>query len=136
VAQHVDVSDRFAAIGEHYRDIGQDPATVMDRRERAARHRLGQLGREPGPVGQQADRDTARVSHHADTLGGHGQPVRPRSTLHLRSAFQLGLLGLSQEQESQAGQALPCFYPSTAPPTRERSGLVRGNDSSAADNEP
>jgi Transposase len=42
--------------------------------ERAARHRLGQLGREPGPVGQQADRDTARVSHHADTIGGHGQP--------------------------------------------------------------
>jgi hypothetical protein len=116
VAQPVDVRVRFAAIGEHHRDIGQDPATVMDRRERAARHRLGQLGREPGPVGQQADRDTARVSHHADTIGGHGQPGRPRSTLRLRNAFQLGLLGLSQEQESQAGQALPCLTDHAADP--------------------
>jgi hypothetical protein len=62
------------------------------------------------------DRDTARVSHHADTIGGHGQPGRPRSTLRLRNAFQLGLLGLSQEQESQAGQALPCLTDHAADP--------------------
>jgi hypothetical protein len=49
---------------------------------------------------------------------------RPRSTLHLRSAFQPGLLGTSQVQESHAGQALPCFYTLTAAISREQSGLA------------
>jgi len=54
VAQHVDVADRLATIGEHHRDIGQHPAPLMDRHEPASGHRLRQLNRQPGPVGQQA----------------------------------------------------------------------------------
>jgi hypothetical protein len=67
------------------------------------------------------------VSHHADTISGHGQASRPRSTLHLRSAFQLGYLEPSQVQESRVGTALPCFYTPISPPSRERSGLADRN---------
>jgi hypothetical protein len=92
VAQHVDVGDRLTTIGEHHRHVDQDPATVVTRREVATGHRLGQLSRQPGPIGQEPGHDAARVGHHADTISGHGQTRRSRSTLHLRSAFQLGNL--------------------------------------------
>jgi len=124
VAQHVDVSDRLTTIGEHHRNVREHPAPVMDRDERTPCHRLRQLVRQAGSICQQPQRNTARVSYHADTITGHGQAGGPRSTLHLRSAFHLELLGLSQEQESQAGQALPCFYTPITPTGRERSGLA------------
>ena len=123
MAQHVDVGDRLTAIGEHHRDIDQDPATVVDRGERVAGHRRGETTRQAGSVGQQTKPDTPRVGHHADTVTGHGQPTGPRSTLHLRSAFQAGDLEPSQVQVSPAGQALPCFYAPITPRHRERSGL-------------
>lgn len=42
------------------------------RRERAMCHRLRELGRQPGPVGQKSQPDAARVSHHADTITRDG----------------------------------------------------------------
>jgi len=126
VTQHVDVGDRFAAISEHHGHIGQHPSTVVTRDESTPRHRRGQLPGQSSPVNQQTQRDAARVRHHADTIGSHRQAGRPRSTLHLRSAFRLRVLEPSQVQESQAGQALPCFYTPISPPSRERSGLVLG----------
>jgi hypothetical protein len=112
------------AVGEHHRDVGQHPAAVVTGDEVAADHHLGQLGREADPVGQKAGGDAARMGHHADTIGGHGQAGRPRSTLHLRSAFRFGDLESSQTQVSLAGQALPCFHAPITPESRERSGLV------------
>ena len=88
VAQDIDVGDRLTAVEKHDRDVDQDPAVVVERGERAPHHRLRQLGSEAGPIGQKAEPDTARVSHHADTIGGYGQASRSRSTLHLRSAFR------------------------------------------------
>lgn len=102
------------------------PAWWRSRDEVAAGHRLGQLVGQAGPAGQEPGHDAARVSHHADTVGRHGQTRRPRSTLHLRSAFQLGELGTSQSQVSPAVQALPCFYAPITPRRRERSGLAPG----------
>lgn len=31
--QHVDVADRFAAVGDQFREVGRDPASVMDRED-------------------------------------------------------------------------------------------------------
>jgi hypothetical protein len=42
LAQHINVTDRLASIGEHHRDISQHPAPVMDRDEPAPGHRLRQ----------------------------------------------------------------------------------------------
>ncbi len=85
-----------------------------------------------GPSGQPTDEpDAARVGHHADTIGGHGQATGPRSTLHLRSAFQAGDLEPSQVQVSPAGQALPCFYSPIRPRRGERSGLTESHHHTA-----
>jgi hypothetical protein len=53
VSKDVDVSDRLTAIGEHYRDVSQDPAAVLPGHEVPPGHRLGQFGRDAGPVGQE-----------------------------------------------------------------------------------
>ena len=52
---------------------------------------------------------TAHPTTRSATRGRNREPDRDRATLHLRSAFPLGFLRLSQSQVSLAGQALPCF---------------------------
>ncbi len=120
VTQHVDVGDRLTTIGEHDRHIGQDPATVMDRDETTPGHRLGQLPSQARSVGQQPQRDAARVGHHADTISRDRQPRRPRRTLHLPSASCWATWDLRQVQVFPAQGALRCF---TTPTPGERSGL-------------
>ncbi len=126
MAQRVDVDDRLTAVREHHRDIDEHLATVMDRDERPLAQCLGQFYGQPGLIGQQSDRDTARVRHDTGPIIGNGQAGGPRSTLHLRSAFHSGLFELSQVQVSLTGKALPCFYGQCQPINRERSGLGRG----------
>lgn len=91
--------------------------------EVAANLRLGQLAGQPGPIRQEPGSEAARMGHHAGTITGHGRACRPRSALHLPSAFLLGLLEPSQVQLPPAQQALRCFYSPITPPRRERSGL-------------
>ena len=107
VTQHVDISDCLATVSQRHRHVGQHPTPVMARNEITPGHRSGQRRSQAGPVGQQPGRDAARVRHHPDTITRHHQASRPRSTLHLRSAFHLGQLGTSQSQVAPAGQALP-----------------------------
>ena len=132
VAQHVDIGDRLTTIGEHHRHVDQYPSPIMNGSELATGHRHGQLPGQAGSVRQEPSRDTARVGDHADTIGGHQQAGRPRSTLHLRSAFQFENLETSQSQVSLTGQALPFFYTPTTPQRRERSGLGRAIPNNAA----
>jgi hypothetical protein len=40
VTQDIDVSDRLAAVGEHHRDIDEDPSAVVARHEPTPAHRL------------------------------------------------------------------------------------------------
>ena len=97
---------------------------VVSRNKSPTRRRLADVTRQPGLIGLQTQTNTAGVGHHAGPVTGYRQASRPRSTLHLRSACQPGLLGTSQVQESHAGQALPCFYTLTAAISREQSGLT------------
>jgi hypothetical protein len=76
VAQHIDVCDRLTTVGEHRRHVDQDPTPVVERDEVAAEHRLGQLGSQTRPVGQEPGRDAARVGHHTDIVGGYRQASR------------------------------------------------------------
>jgi hypothetical protein len=119
VTQHVDVSDRFTAVGQHHRHIGQHLAPIMARHERAPRQGNRELTGEPGPVGQKPQASTTGMGRHARPIARYRQPRRPRSTLHLRSAFQFGDLETSKSQEFLTGQALPCIYTPTIPITRE-----------------
>lgn len=43
VALHIDVRHHFTVVSEHHHDVGQNPAAVVDRDERAACHHLRQL---------------------------------------------------------------------------------------------
>jgi integrase len=121
----VRITRAFTAVGQHHRHIGQHLAPIMARHERAPRQGNRELTGEPGPVGQKPQASTTGMGHHARPIARYRQPRRPRSTLHLRSAFQFGDLETSQSQEFLTGQALPCIYTPTIPITRERSGLVR-----------
>jgi hypothetical protein len=66
--------------------------------------RLGHLTGQPGPIGQQAQTRTAGMSHHTGPITGYRQASRPRSTLHLRSAFRFEDLEKSQSQISLPGR--------------------------------
>ena len=68
MAQHVDIGDRLTAIGDHHRDIDQDPAPVVQGHERAPGQGLGQLTGQAGPITHETESDAARVGHHADTV--------------------------------------------------------------------
>ena len=63
-------ADRLPAIGEHHRDVDQDPAPVMNRGERAPLERLGQLGGQSDPVGEHPGRHAARVRHDTGPIAG------------------------------------------------------------------
>ena len=99
------------ARGQRCRYIHSHPATIMHRDEPAAGQRCGQ----PDPVRQRPHRDGTCER----------QPLRPRSKLHLRSAFQT--TGI----ELPASPILPylqrtfaVLYNACQPIRRERSGLV------------
>ena len=61
--------------------------------EVATHHRPGQLGGEPGPVGQKPSCDAARVRHHADTIGRERTNQTTTKYASLTECFLLGDLG-------------------------------------------
>ena len=73
MAKNVDVGDRLTTISDHRRAVDQDPAAVVNRGERALRHRLGQLGREPNTIGQDTEPDAAGMGHHAGPATSYRQ---------------------------------------------------------------
>jgi hypothetical protein len=90
-----------------------------DAGKRAPRQHRAQLAGQAVPVGQPTQPGTAAMGHRAGPVIGYRQARRPRSTLHLRSAFYTTDLEPSQVQVSLAGQALPCIYTPQAPTTCE-----------------
>jgi hypothetical protein len=102
------VTDRFAAVGEHPRQIGEHPSRVVTRtahpqpasasdtaagtRPRRRRRRAAGRGRA---------NDTLTVSGRRDLRTG-------RCSLHQRSASPARWSGTSARPQSPAGQALPC----------------------------
>lgn len=89
MTQNADVGDGLTAISEHHRNVDQHPAPVVDRDESPPCHRLRQSGGEPDPISQKTRRDGPGMRNHPDTISGDRQTGRPRSTLHLPSAFCL-----------------------------------------------
>ncbi|WP_259906886.1 kynureninase [Dietzia cinnamea] len=63
------------------------------------------------------------MGNHADTIGGNGQTGRPRSTLHLPSAFCLRNRILRQEPVSPVQEALRCISTRKFADPRESPGL-------------
>ena len=122
--QHRDVSDRFTTVSEHDGHISEHLTPIMAWGERPTRQRRRQRAGQPSLVSQKTQASTTDMGYHTGPIASYFQPGRPRSTLHLRSAFQLEKLEPSQVQESPAGQALPCIHTRTTPITRERSGLI------------
>ena len=76
MAQDPDIGDRLATVGEHHRDISQNPAAIVNGNEPAASHSPGQFGREPHTVRQQTRRQSPGVRNHPDTISGNGTAAR------------------------------------------------------------
>jgi len=123
VAQDADVGDGRAATCEHHRDIGQHPATVMDRDGSALRHGPRQLGGQADAISQKTRRDDPGMSNHPDILDGERQTRRPRSTLHLPSAFYLGTWSSRQVTVSPVQEALRSICTRRSADPRESPGL-------------
>jgi hypothetical protein len=88
ITQHREVRDRFAAIGEHHRQIDQHLTAIMTtaallRRPHRHRQPLGQAER----VSQIAQHASARVAHDVLAVTGHQKERTRRVTLHLGSAL-------------------------------------------------
>jgi hypothetical protein len=84
------------ARGQRCRYIHSHPATIMHRDEPAAGQRCGQ----PDPVRQRPHRDGTCER----------QPLRPRSKLHLRSAFQTTGIELPAVRSFPTCKVLSPFY--------------------------
>jgi len=65
VAQHVDISNRLPAIGEHHRHISEHLAPMMNRRERPPCQRCRNLTGQTDPVGQKPQASATGMSDHA-----------------------------------------------------------------------
>ena len=88
---------------------------------------MGQSTTQPGPACRLVEQQRTRRGDQR-LAGGIENQIQVTATLHLRSPFPLRLLGLSQEQESQAGQALPCHSAQCRPLTHETQRLVAVSD--------
>lgn len=70
VAQHVDVADRLPTIGDHHREIDDDPAPVVDRPAPVAGQPGGQRPGQPRPVSQYPQQRRADMRHHTRPVRG------------------------------------------------------------------
>jgi len=64
VPQHVDVTQRFTAIGGQYGQIDQDPTPIMARERPGPRKRDRQGAGQPGPIREHPQQRRADVRHH------------------------------------------------------------------------
>jgi 2-keto-4-pentenoate hydratase len=122
MAQHVDVGDRLATIGEQHREIDQDPAAVTGMNERRC------SAADSAPVSPTRSASSRKPNELAcDTTPGparaHVQPGRPRRTLHPRSASLLGLPEPSQNRSPYRTRTFALSRSQTI--SGERSGLAQ-----------
>jgi len=100
IGEHRDVRDGLTPVGDHDREVGQDPARWVPAAAPADPADRGELlvqpARQTDPVGQPAEQRGARVRHHPDPVRGHVQPRPAPDTLHPESAFPLVILGPRQ----------------------------------------
>jgi len=73
----LEIADRFPAQDLGQRHVDQDLAPVIDRVEPAARHRRRQPGAQPGPLGQQPQRQRPSEPDQAIIIPNEFQPVSP-----------------------------------------------------------
>lgn len=67
MTQHV--GDRPTVTGEHDRDVSEDPATVMTRREVAMGQGFRNHSRGPTRSAMSRGYDAGSLGHHAETIG-------------------------------------------------------------------
>jgi len=125
VAQHRQVRDAGAAIGDHHRQVPQHltpvvaPPALLRRGQRDR-----QPDREPDVVSHVRQEPGAGVVHQTPPTAGHPQPLPTVSTLHPRSALLLADLLASTPTESLARRAASRIGTYTTAGPTEQAGLV------------
>jgi len=69
MAQRVDLTERRAATGDHHRQIGQHPTTIMHRPETGPSQRFRQCPGQSHPIGRQPQQSRPDMRH--DTMPAH-----------------------------------------------------------------
>jgi len=77
VPQAGEVADRLTAQNLRHGQVDQDLAAVIDRVEPPPRHRRRQPGPQPGPLGQQPDRQRPGEPNQPIIIADELQPVGP-----------------------------------------------------------
>jgi len=77
VPQALEVADRRAAQDLGQSQVDQDLAPVIDRVEPPLRHRRRQPGPQPGPLGQQPQRQRPGEPNQAIIIADEFQPSSP-----------------------------------------------------------
>ena len=111
------VGHRGGQIGEHI------PGRMRPRPSVRVCQRGGHLPAQPGQVGHLAQHPHAGVRHHATAVRRHFHPRNRYATLHLESAFPLGIMDSRQASSFLAGQALSPIPAPCHAEFREKSGL-------------
>lgn len=83
-----------------------------------------QFGGQTDLISQKTRRDGPGVRDHPDTISSNGQTSRPRSTLHLPSAFCWRTWNLRQVPVSPAQEALRSIFAQRSADPRESPGLA------------
>jgi site-specific recombinase XerC len=89
VADHPEVADRLAAVGDRAGEVGQHPAPVMDQQPRR-RQRLRQARGQADVVGQRPDQRHPGMRHDPGTAAGNFQTLQPAGSVHLTGASRSG----------------------------------------------
>ena len=128
VPQHGQIRDRLAAVGEHHREIGGDPARVV---AGAAWPKWPQRGGvragQPGGIGKIRQQPCPGVTDHPRTVSRDMELGTRTDTLHAESAFRLDRQNPSTRFIVPAQKALSRYRtdPGPTPSETARLGSVR-----------
>ena len=89
VADHPEVADRLAAVGDRAGQVRQHPAPVMHQQP-VRGQRPGQARGQAGVVGQRPDQRHPGVRHDPGTAASDFQPLQPAGSLHSTGAPRSG----------------------------------------------
>jgi hypothetical protein len=110
VAQHRQIRDRLATIGDHHRQIHRDPTGVVSTLPLPQpSDGLTEPTGQPGCIGDIGQQTGAGVAHHTPPIRAHRDLRTCSGSLHLASAFRDGRSGPSTSQIIPDQKALPHF---------------------------
>ena len=91
MAQHAEIADGLAAVGEHHRHIDGDPTRLVHRPTLPQPHQgITESAGQPGHVSNIGQQTSTGMTDHAPTTT-RDRNLRTRTgTLHLESAFRDG----------------------------------------------